>query len=136
MEKEKIIQIRRFLGKTQKELAQLLGVSLKAVQSFEQGWRKIPVHVERQILFLLVQKNTTIAKAPTCWDDLNCPDELREKCPAWEFNTPNLCWFINGTVCGGTVHKDWREKMKSCWKCKVLLDQLPPLGSKKAKRRK
>ena len=45
--------IRAYLGKTQKELAQLLGTSLKAIQSFEQGWRRIPVHVERQVLFLL-----------------------------------------------------------------------------------
>ena len=37
-------------------MAQILGSSLKAVQSFEQGWRKIPVHVERQMLFLLAMK--------------------------------------------------------------------------------
>jgi len=43
--------IRGYLGKTQKELAQTPRNSLKAIQSFEQGWRRIPVHVERQALF-------------------------------------------------------------------------------------
>lgn len=106
-------------------MAQLLGISLKAVQSFEQGWRNIPVHVERQILFLMVQKHTANRTAPVCWEDLKCPDGHRENCPAWEFNTPNLCWFINGTVCSGKVHKNWRDKMKQCRKCKILRAQLP-----------
>ena len=44
------------IGKTQKQLSELLGTSLKAIQSFEQGWRKVPVHIERQMLFLLTLK--------------------------------------------------------------------------------
>ena len=47
---------RQKLGKTQKQLAGLLGTSLKAIQSFEQGWRTVPAHVERQTLFLLAMK--------------------------------------------------------------------------------
>ena len=50
MDKKEFSQIRRHLKKTQKELARLLCVSPKAVQSFEQGWRKIPANVERQLL--------------------------------------------------------------------------------------
>ncbi len=45
--------LRTRLSKTQKELAQLMGISIKAIHSYEQGWRKIPHHVERQALFLL-----------------------------------------------------------------------------------
>lgn len=41
MDKMEFSIIRRTLGKTQKEVAQLFGISLKAVQSFEQGWRRI-----------------------------------------------------------------------------------------------
>ncbi len=44
------------LGKTQSQLARLLDTSLKAIQSFEQGWRSIPVRIERQVLFLLASK--------------------------------------------------------------------------------
>ena len=127
MQREEFTEIRRLLGKTQKQMAQLLGVSLKAIQSFEQGWRNVPVHVERQVLFLLVQKHAANGDAPACWEDLNCPEKLRAQCPAWEFNTPHLCWFINGTVCGGEVQDNWREKMKRCRNCKILVKQLPPL---------
>ncbi len=47
MDKETFSKARARLAKTQKELSELLGVSLKAVQSYEQGWRSVPVHIER-----------------------------------------------------------------------------------------
>ena len=37
MKKEEFAKIRQRLGKSQREMAQLLAVSLKAIQSFEQG---------------------------------------------------------------------------------------------------
>ncbi|MDH4317770.1 MAG: helix-turn-helix domain-containing protein, partial [Desulfobulbaceae bacterium] len=46
MDNEIFSNARAKLGKTQKELAELLGISLKAVQSYEQGWRSVPLHVE------------------------------------------------------------------------------------------
>ena len=55
MDRETFVSLRAKLGKTQKSLAELLGVSLKAVQSYEQGWRSIPIHVERQLFFLVVK---------------------------------------------------------------------------------
>lgn len=39
LDKNEFSKIRGALGKTQKKLAQLLCVSVKAIQSFEQGWR-------------------------------------------------------------------------------------------------
>ena len=53
MESKEFKMFRSRLERTQKEMAQLLGISIKAVHSYEQGWRKIPGHVERQIYFLL-----------------------------------------------------------------------------------
>jgi DNA-binding XRE family transcriptional regulator len=53
MDKKEFSYYRKKLQKTQKEMAQLLGTSLKAVESYEQGWRSIPVPVERQVLFFL-----------------------------------------------------------------------------------
>jgi len=44
---------RKRLNRTQKEIAQLLSASKKATHSYEQGWRNIPPHIERQMLFLL-----------------------------------------------------------------------------------
>ncbi len=56
MEKEEFVEARTRLDKTRKEMSQLLGVSVKAMYSYEQGWRSIPAHVERQVFFLLSQK--------------------------------------------------------------------------------
>jgi hypothetical protein len=37
-------------------MAQLLGTSLKSIQRFEQGWRNIPVYIERHVLLLTALK--------------------------------------------------------------------------------
>ena len=60
--------MRSRLNKTQKELAQLLGISIKAIHSYEQGWRKIPHHVERQLLFLLSRTIDRGSNGKKCWE--------------------------------------------------------------------
>ena len=47
MQSKEFSDIRRYLGKSQKQLAQLLYVSIKAIQSFKQGWREITANAER-----------------------------------------------------------------------------------------
>ena len=122
MDKEEFSAIRRSLEKNQSQLALLLGISAKAVQSYEQGWRNIPTHVERQILFLLVLKNSSRRKSRPCWEILNCPAERKRNCPAWEFKAGHLCWFINGTMLKGQALGSWQKKMKTCRQCKVFQD--------------
>jgi DNA-binding transcriptional regulator YiaG len=119
--------MRRQLGKSQAQMAQLLGSSVKAIQSFEQGWRKIPVHIERQLLFLLAMNRTPEREQVPCWVIEGCLLETRQKCPAWEFQSGNLCWFINGTICHGAVQGSWREKMEMCRKCEVFRSIVPSL---------
>lgn len=120
MESKEFSSLRQELQKTQREMAQLLGTSLKAVQSFEQGWRKVPVHIERQALFLISNRRGGIRKTPLCWDIRDCSTETREACPAWEFNLGHLCWFVNGTICHGKAQGSWGQKMKVCRKCEVF----------------
>ncbi|MFQ5842976.1 MAG: helix-turn-helix domain-containing protein [Thermodesulfobacteriota bacterium] len=127
MDKKEFSHIRGHLGKTQSQMAQLLGASLKAMQSFEQGWRKIPVHTERQVLFLLATKRSDNKRNKACWVIRKCPMEMRRNCPAWEFQSGHLCWFINGTICEGEVQESWHEKMKVCRQCKVFRSMLPLL---------
>ncbi len=122
MEKKDFAAIRKKLGKTQKETATLLGVSLKAVCSYEQGWRTIPTHVERQLLFLLTRKRKSSTKSQNCWELKNCPEERRNKCPAWEFNSGKFCWFISGTICECAAQKSWDEKILICRNCIVMKD--------------
>ena len=111
---------RKKLKKTQKQMAQLLGTSIKAIHSYEQGWRTIPTHVERQLYFLLTRKLKGGKGAVACWEERDCPQEQREQCPAWEFSTGDLCWFTNGTICDGTVHGSWKEKMELCQTCSIF----------------
>lgn len=107
------------LGKTQRELAELLGVSLKAVQSYEQGWRSVPLHVERQMYFLLIYQRKNKKKLLlNCWNQKNCP--YKEQCPAWEFQAGHLCWFLSGTMCECTAEKNWKNKIEICRKCEIL----------------
>jgi DNA-binding XRE family transcriptional regulator len=125
--KKEFSTARQYLGKTQSQMAQLLGVSLKAIQSFEQGWRNIPIHIERQVLFLLASKKSPPQKERPCWVIRKCLMEIRQNCPAWEFQVGNLCWFINGTICQGRTQESWQKKMKICRQCKVFQTMVPSL---------
>ncbi len=120
MDKKEFQFIRRNFRRTQKEMAELLGTSVKAVQSFEQGWRKIPGHVERQALFLYVMKNRKKSPAGACWEIRKCSSVLRQTCPAYEFHSGHLCWFVNGTLCRGKAQTTWANKMKICRNCEVF----------------
>ena len=120
MNKREFKKIRQALAKTQQQLAQLLGVSIKAVQSFEQGWRRIPVHVERHVLYLFMLQQPGEYRSLNCWNINGCSDQQRQHCPAWEFRQGNNCWFINGTVCRGASQGDWDKKMAICRRCQFF----------------
>ena len=116
---------RKRLNKTQQQLADLLSVSLKAVRSYEQGWREIPHHAQKQLLFLLHQQRGSKKDKLICWNVKKCPPERKKKCPAYEFGMGSFCWMINGTICECTARKSWKEKMKICKKCVVYDSFLP-----------
>ena len=121
MNSKEFLRARKQLDKTQKQMAELLGSSIKAVHSYEQGWRSIPGHVERQVYFLLSRQRDGVGEAPkACWTLKKCPTARKKNCPAWEFRAGKLCWFINGTICECTAQKTWKEKMAVCRSCKVL----------------
>ncbi len=121
MDREEFLKARKVLGKTQKQMAELLGASIKAIHSYEQGWRAVPAHVERQVFFLLARQRSRDSKPlKACWTIKKCPPALRNNCPAWEFNAGKLCWFINGTICECKAQKNWNAKMKICRACVVL----------------
>ena len=126
MEKEEFVEARTKLNKTQKEMSQLLGVSVKAIYSYEQGWRSVPTHVERQIFFLLSRKRgaSALSKAKPCWIVKKCPPKRRKECPAYEYNAGKFCWLVNGTICECKAQKNWKEKMKICRECSVMNDLL------------
>ena len=120
MDTKEFKHFRKKLEKTQKQMAKLLGVSLKAVHSYEQGWRSIPAHVERQVFFLIFQKFGGKNIKKPCWVIKKCPPDKKKNCPAWEFKAGKLCWFISGTLCESEAQKNWAEKMKICRSCEVF----------------
>ena len=127
---QEFANLRRRFDKTQKEMAQLLGVSIKAVHSYEQGWRSVPDHVEKQLLLLTVSISPRRAGQKACWIINHCPEQVRRQCPAWQFDRGSLCWLINGTICNGRGHKTWKEKIRMCRSgpvLKTLLEGAPNL---------
>ncbi|MDH4206630.1 MAG: helix-turn-helix domain-containing protein [Desulfobacteraceae bacterium] len=120
MDSKEFKKLRKKLNKTQKQMGQLLGVSLKAVHSYEQDARNIPAHVERQMFFLLSRMNGNPKGRKPCWIIKKCPPDTKLQCPTWEFRAGELCFFINGTICCGDACKGWKEKMKFCRSCEVF----------------
>ncbi len=120
MDSTEFSETRKRLEKTQRELATLLGVSLKAVCSYEQGWRTVPTHIERQMIFLLTRKKNKNQEIENCWDVKKCPEEKKQKCPAWEFDSGEFCWFLCGTLCDNATHQNWQEKITVCKDCEVM----------------
>jgi hypothetical protein len=124
MDNNEFLRARKRLSKTQKQMAGLLGTSLKAIQSYEQGWRSIPTHVERQVFFLISRMRGNSKNERPCWVIKKCLPERKKQCPAWEFQSGRLCWFINGTMCEGKIQRDWQKKMKICRQCEVIISLL------------
>ncbi len=125
MDSSDFSRIRHFLGKTQLELANLLCVSPKAVQSFEQGWRTIPASAERQLLMVLSLKIPNESIRKPCWEIKGCPSEWKDKCIVWDYKARSLCWLLTGTCCQGVVQRKWGQKIKVCRECEVFQSAFP-----------
>ncbi|MBR9704900.1 hypothetical protein GOV12_05790 [Candidatus Pacearchaeota archaeon] len=57
-------------------------------------------------------------EAKNCWEFEKCPKDVRDKCPAYKYNSGRECWFIAGS----SSQKDrycpkLRNKIKNCWDC-------------------
>ena len=133
MNKAEFKYFRKKLNKTQIQLSQLLGTSIKAVHSYEQGWRTIPAAVQRQIFFLVSRMRKNNKGRKSCWVIKKCTPERKKQCPAWEFQAGTLCWFINGTMCSGKIHNSWEEKMDECKECKVFKQLFKNMNKKEFK---
>ena len=125
MTSKEFSQIRHVLDKTQGELARILCISLKAVQSFEQGWRNIPSYIERQMLLLLSLKRLSSSDTQPCWEIKQCPAEWKDNCIVWELQARHFCWFMNGTFCQGQIQNSWGKKIEICRTCEVYQAMFP-----------
>ena len=73
MDSQEFKKWRKKLNKTQVEIAELLSIPLKDVQGYEQGWQKIPAHVERQMYFHLSRRDGNQISRKPCWVIKNWP---------------------------------------------------------------
>jgi hypothetical protein len=113
-------RLRSSLGKSQRELAELLGLSLKAVESYEQGWRQVPFHVERMMYFLSLKLSSDGGRdGKPCWDAKGCPEAKRSACVAYVSDEGRFCWFFTGRLCA-----DAGPGLEGCRGCEVFASML------------
>jgi DNA-binding XRE family transcriptional regulator len=113
-----LAEIRKELGLSQPELAALLAVSPRTVQSCEQGWRKPSPALEKAALLLLLSaRNGSELVQRRCWEMTGCPSDRRQKCMAYSSGQGHLCWFLTGTLCQGERQCSWRDKLSLCLGC-------------------
>lgn len=116
-----IADLRRELGLSQSEMSDLLGVSARAVQSWEQGWRKpSPAMVRALLLLLFASRLGERFGTLLCWDIAQCSESSRQRCLAHKSGQGHLCWFLTGNLCRGQRLKPWSRKMEACWDCVVF----------------
>jgi DNA-binding XRE family transcriptional regulator len=118
MTRDDFRQLRKKLGKTQKQLAELLGISLKTIHSYEQGWRAVPTHAEKLLYFLYINQRGRKCKHSPCWEEKLCL--VKEGCPAYEFDSGHMCWYMWGTLCDCTKGTDEKDKMEICKTCNIF----------------
>lgn len=110
-------RLRRLMRRSQRELADVLGVSVKAVESYEQGWRRVPANIERILYFLLFKLNEdSLQGEEDCWVATKCPDSQRENCVAALAKEGRFCWFFTGRLCSTAA----RGEAESCYSCSVF----------------
>ena len=119
--------VRREFGFSQSQLAALLGMSIRAVQSYEQGWRRPSANVQRLLLMLLIaQRRGRAFSKYVCWKAQKCPPERRERCMAYYSRQGHLCWFLTGTFCAGQRTRSWLAKWRLCSRCGFMATLLEP----------
>lgn len=125
MNKAVLKSIREFLGENQRVLSGDLGVSLKALQSYEQGWRRIPEDVEKRVLFYLsILNRKHNFRTKPCWQIRRCDASVRHRCLAWKLGAGRECWYISGNMCRSVRMRDWMEKKDLCLRCDAFLQHL------------
>ena len=118
--------IRRRIGLSQSEFADLLGVSLRTVQSCEQGWRNPSPPVERAALLLLMaHRHGADLTGHRCWDTLGCSEVEREGCLVYRTRQGHLCWWLSGHICKGIRLRSWEDKKRLCGDCDFFRELLP-----------
>ena len=112
-------RLRRLLDVTQTELADALGISAKAVQSYEQGWRDTPLRIVKQMLTLVAMNRTDKEQGQPCWIVRSCDPEHVETCPANKITHGRYCWSVASKSCA-KARGDADPSVLGCLDCDVV----------------
>ena len=92
--------VRKAVGMTQVELGGVLGVSVRAVQSYEQGWREVPSATLLHMFAVLASARRPKLRDVPCWSLTRCPESTRSACRSHRLNEGLFCWLVAGNACG------------------------------------
>ena len=120
-----LLKIREALGKSQSEFAEVLGVSLRAIQSYEQGWRATPPLVQKMAVLLMLLQNQKTNKVQPCWKVKGCASQDVAHCRGAQVGGGCFCWMVSGNIHDGKKLKSWEAKAAKCRKCDVLKQWMP-----------
>jgi len=118
--------IRHLMGKSQSQMARLMGVSTRAVQSYEQGWRGAPPTVQKHAMLLLyLHRRRAGTPARPCWEVCQCGEAERRECPAYLLGEGQLCWLATGNRLPGMKGRaTWAAKAARCRECPAMAERL------------
>lgn len=130
-------QLRNSVGWTQRDAATILGVSQKAVESYDQGWRQVPDSIWRQLLTIVSVQRRYPRKHAPCWTVNHCSRSRRRACFCARTLRGHFCWL----VAAKSRCPLWKEHLgtRSCLTCGVVKAFLPnparkPRAARKAVR--
>lgn len=113
-------KIRKKVSMTQAALSQALGISIRAVQSYEQGWRDVPTHIMVQLLVLAAAYHKK-GERKACWDIKKCTPESMRTCPCCKTDGM-LCWLVTGRK--SAPCKKGADDLSACMECAVVQEIL------------
>ncbi len=116
--------VRDKLGLSQSQLASVLGVSPRAVQSYEQGWRKPPQPFVTQLMTVLALHAGHPDHFTPCWSLTGCQDMQLRTCRAVTVGRGSFCWLLAGRACGKNKAEGRASGEIPCIGCAVMTNLL------------
>lgn len=111
-------RVRSSLGMTQAAVARALGISIRAIQSYEQGWRETPASVMVQLLVLAAAYRSAALDGKPCWEVTGCPAVNLIECPC-RHTGGHLCWLVSGRLCSDPSGSK-QENLQTCLDCRII----------------
>jgi hypothetical protein len=106
-------------------MADLLGVSKRAVQSYEQHRRHAPPPVRKLAALMLYQHwQKDHARPAPCWEQHECSHETRESCFTYQARADGLCWMMTGSIGANPACKTRPNPQRDCLTCPVMTQWL------------